>query len=550
MDSEKRLFLAIALSILVLVGFQTYMRKTYKPSIVKQGSGDTVGDTVVAHDNNVLTQNYTTGFTQNAPSDLNTVTAPAKKQTPENLVEIETDLLSVALTDKDASIKSLRLLKFSGKDKSPTELVPDNAETPTFLTLRDTLNDNQGVTWKLKQYTDNVVTYSTTYDDMVVDKTFFLHDDSYVVNLEVSITNTSVAAQQAQFYLIGGAAEASKGHLDRRYIGADCQIGEKVYRRKPSSKEIQGGEVFGGSPLWVSTRGRYFSSVLKPEQSESKAFIAGSNKKNIWAGIMLSPISIESQQTIVRRYTLYAGPNDQQAIASLGLPSKNIISYGALSGIVSVIYKVLKFYYKISGNYGVAILLVSLSISVLLSPLTRKSLRSMKEMQKVQPEVEKIRKEMADNPQKMHKEIMGLYKEHKVNPVGGCFPMLLQFPVFISLYQVMIRSVELKGAQFLWIKDLTEPDAAFKLPVTIPILGNYLHILPILMAAAMFFQQKLSQPKGAEISEQQRMMSTMMPIMMCFIFYNLPSGLVMYWLTNTVTMLILQEVILKARPQK
>ena len=171
----------------------------------------------------------------------------------------------------------------------------------------------------------------------------------------------------------------------------------------------------------------------------------------------------------------------------------------------------------------------------------------MKAMQAIQPETEQIRKAYSDNPQKMNKEIMGLYKKNKINPVGGCLPMLLQLPIFMSLYQVLLRSVALRGAHFLWIKDLAGPDAAFTLPQKLPIIGSHINILPILMAIAMWAQQKISQGGGKEVSEQQKMMATIMPVMFGFIFYNMPSGLVLYWFTNTLFMLLIQEVVLKAR---
>jgi len=134
--------------------------------------------------------------------------------------------------------------------------------------------------------------------------------------------------------------------------------------------------------------------------------------------------------------------------------------------------------------------------------------------------------------------------------MGGCFPILLQMPIFISLYQALIRSIELKGASFLWIKDLSEPDKAFMLPFNLPVLGNYVNILPILMALAMLAQQKMSAPKskaGSDaMQQQQKMMTIFMPVMLGLIFYSLPSGLVLYWFTNTLLMLFHQVRISKS----
>jgi len=162
-------------------------------------------------------------------------------------------------------------------------------------------------------------------------------------------------------------------------------------------------------------------------------------------------------------------------------------------------------------------------------------------MQALQPKVEALRITYKDNPQKLNKEILELYREHKVNPLGGCLPLLLQMPVFFALYQVMIRCVALKGAKLLWIKDLSEPDKLFLLPTNLPVLGNEFNLLPLLMAALMFVQQKASLvSSGSTSEEQQKIMMIVMPIMFGVIFYRMPSGLVLYWFVNSLLMLVYQ----------
>ncbi|MDD2680043.1 MAG: YidC/Oxa1 family membrane protein insertase, partial [Candidatus Omnitrophica bacterium] len=149
-----------------------------------------------------------------------------------------------------------------------------------------------------------------------------------------------------------------------------------------------------------------------------------------------------------------------------------------------------------------------------------------------------LRKQYKDNPQKMNKEIMELYRTHKVNPFGGCLPLILQMPIFFALYNALMRSVALKGAKFLWIKDLSEPDKLFILPVSLPVLSNEFNILPLIMAIGMFFQQKISSAAASGPSaEQQKIMLIVMPVMFGLIFYRMPSGLVLYWLVNSLLML-------------
>lgn len=160
----------------------------------------------------------------------------------------------------------------------------------------------------------------------------------------------------------------------------------------------------------------------------------------------------------------------------------------------------------------------------------------MKEMQLLQPHIEELKCKLKDNPQKLNKEIMELYRQHKVNPFGGCLPLILQMPIFFALYQALMRSIVLKGATFMWIKDLSQPDRLFLFPATIPFIGNEFNLLPIVMAIGMFFQQKVSMSSATVGSnaEQQKMMLILFPIMFGFIFYHMPAGLVLYWLTNSI----------------
>ena len=165
----------------------------------------------------------------------------------------------------------------------------------------------------------------------------------------------------------------------------------------------------------------------------------------------------------------------------------------------------------------------------------------MREMQAIQPKVEELRKQYKDNPQKLNKEIMELYKLHKVNPLGGCLPLLLQMPIFFALYQALMRSIHLRGAPFLWIKDLSSPDRLFVLPTALPFIGSEVNLLPVLMTIGMFIQQKATMATTSSANmEQQKMMMVIFPILFCFIFYHMPSGLVLYWFINSTFMLFFQ----------
>jgi YidC/Oxa1 family membrane protein insertase len=187
-------------------------------------------------------------------------------------------------------------------------------------------------------------------------------------------------------------------------------------------------------------------------------------------------------------------------------------------------------------NYGLAIMLMTIIIRIVFWPLTHKSTQSMKRMQAVQPLMKEIREKFKDNAQKQQQEMMKLYKEHKINPLGGCLPMLIQIPVFIALFVVLRSAIELRFAGFLWIRDLSEAENLFQFGFTVPLVGwSAFNILPILMAVTMAWQQKLTPSTG---DAQQQKIMMIMPVMMLFFFYNFASGLSLYWTTNQVLMIV------------
>jgi len=193
-------------------------------------------------------------------------------------------------------------------------------------------------------------------------------------------------------------------------------------------------------------------------------------------------------------------------------------------------------------NYGIAIMLLTVIIRTLFWPVTHKGTESMRRMQDIQPLMTELREKYKDNPQKQQQEMLALYKEHKVNPLGGCLPMVIQIPVFFALFVVLRSAIELRFAEFLWIRDLSEPENLFQ-----NVLPIGLNILPLVMSATMVWQQKLT-PTTAD--PRQAKMMQFMPIMMLFIFYGFAAGLVLYWTTSQVLMIVQQVVYKKRRAEK
>jgi len=228
----------------------------------------------------------------------------------------------------------------------------------------------------------------------------------------------------------------------------------------------------------------------------------------------------------------FLGPQSFSSLAFFNL--KWIVNYGLFNPIAIMTLKALNFSHHFFKNWGLSIIVLSVLIYLALFPLSAAGFKSMSKMQALQPKIEALKLKYKDDPQKLNRATLELYKKEGVNPLGGCLPMLLQIPVFFAFYQALIRSVEIKGAHFLWIRDLSKPDYFIKLPYSLPLIGNGIHLLPIIMALIMFFQQRLTARKGGTVSEQQKTMAMIIPLIFGFIFYNFPSGLVLYWLINNL----------------
>jgi YidC/Oxa1 family membrane protein insertase len=227
---------------------------------------------------------------------------------------------------------------------------------------------------------------------------------------------------------------------------------------------------------------------------------------------------------------VYYGPMDLNILGKAGHKLPAAVDFGWFDIIAQPLLKCLKFFNRFTHNYGVDIIILTILIKLLFWPLTHKSYVSMQQMKKLQPKMQKIREKYKDDKEKMNQEVMQMYRTHKVNPVGGCLPMILQIPVFFALYRVLYCALAIRHAHFwLWINDLAAPDRLY-VGITIPYLGG-LPVLTLLMGVSMFVQQKMSPTTG---DPRQEKMMLMMPVVFTVFFVNFPSGLGLYWLVNNV----------------
>jgi len=531
---EKRLVIAIGLSLVVLLAFQllTPAKKSYQPAEVP-GAGIPAKEQVIPSESALPAGEM--DFQEKAPSD---------EPVQETLTEIQTETYKLVFSDIGGSLKNISLNEYQKRDKEEI-LVEENDPAKRIFTMHSA--QVSGLDRKrfelVKQ--ENSLEYRLVESGwMEITKRYTFDKSSNHIDLDIIIKNAASRTTPFSYQLIGPSGLVESSEVSgRSLLQADTMIDGKIWKTKAS----KGAQERTGDITWVALKNRYFALILKPFSPPRAVTVKETLEKNILTVLASQNYELSPGGTTEEKYMLYAGPLDDKRIAPLGYEMQKVVEYGFFGGLSKALLSVLSFFYKGTKNWGIAIILLTVLVNAILFPLTYKSFNAMQQMKKIQPHMQKLKELHKDNPQKLNKEMMELYKKHNVNPLGGCLPLLLQMPIFIALYQGLMKSVALKGAHFLWIKDLAQPDAV-ALPFVLPLLGASINILPLLMVGVMVLQQKISQGiTGAgmtdEQASQQRMMMIMMPLLFGFLFYKMPSGLVLYWLTNTILMTAEQSFI-------
>ncbi len=316
--------------------------------------------------------------------------------------------------------------------------------------------------------------------------------------------------------------------LDQRYQEIFYSRDQEIKRTPPKKvkeEEIENVEFAGA-------RDRYYCAALVNNQYDVQLV---KDEEVVHVYLEAPPEHVD----------LFIGPQTIKSLEPFGL--QGVVNYGFFHAIGMLMIKVLYFFYFFTHSWGISIICFAIFIYLVLFPFTSKSTKAMRRMQEVQPEIEELKKKYSDNPQKMQKETIGLYRKYKINPLGGCLPLFFQLPIFIALYQVLFRFTELKGAEFLWIKDLASPDHFLKLPFPPPI--NYLNLLPILIVIVGLTQQRITTA-GSSSSQQQKSIGLFFSVFLGVIFYNFPSALVLYWFVQNLLSLIYQAKITRSSTLK
>ncbi len=523
---EKRILTALALSFLVIVIFQKMFPQPVatKPQQATQ-----------------VTQNKSVINTTQDAVVNQVVSEPEWKETDK---EIQTDKLILVFSNKGGVLKEVLMKDYQNQALVKT----DRAEDSIFAITGSNISRNlDTVKYDIKE-SRNTLTF--TYDDPAsqtrVIKTYSYYPDQDFIDAIIRIENISGTSQAVNYDIVGPAGiQAATKLSDKRFIEANADLDGK-FMRKTNIKNLK--ETFKGIVSWVALKNKYFTVAVKPPKDVDAFFIQKVGDK-LLLGTTTKPVILNAGSALEDHYRLYMGPITSTRLKGAEMGIENIENYGIFGFISSFLLSVLRFVNSGVRNWGISIIIVTILINIVLFPLTKKSFLSMQKMQEIQPHMEKLRELHKDNPQKLNKEVMELYRTYNVNPLGGCFQMFLQLPIFIAFYQALMHSIELKNAGFLWIKDLSMPDAIWKFPAPLPFLGDNLNLLPILTLILMVVQQKVATGKASnsndEMAKQQRMMTTIFPLFFGVILYNFPSGLVLYWLTNSILMTTEQAMLKK-----
>jgi len=472
----------------------------------------------------------------------------------EKTIHVSTDKYDVELTNYGAQVKQLTY-----KARNVKLVVPQGKNSTGYLDFAISLNNEdflQGsslskTNWSFQKDANGKIRFFTTIlingNPVKIEKIFHFSDNKYFFNLEYKISNTgseNVTFQNDTIIIspgdmLGPALDFSNVYNQLSsifYLNEDFNKGSKQGGFFSSNDDL-GRET--GNVGWFGIMSRYFLIIMIPDGFTGNGIIYDRRENTGYrTGVLINTNVLRAGTAITRSFRVYVGEKNKDFLAAV---ERSLIDAADISKWIEPIrYFVLWCLLSINryiGNIGWSLVIFSLLTKIVFTPLTMKSMDSMKRLQKLTPKLNELKAKYKDKPEVMQREMMKLYKENKVNPLGGCFPLLLQMPFFFALYSALIDSIDLWNASYIfWIRDLSMPDTIAT------IAGFNINILPIIMTATSFIQQKMS---SVETGPQQKMMIMIMPVVLLFIFWNMPSGLVLYWSLQNIFQIVHQLIINK-----
>ena len=463
---------------------------------------------------------------------------PAAPRVAEARAVLESDAMRAELSSHEGGLAALVLKnrqydeRAPGKQAVPLDLVSTRAKKNR--PLRTSFPGNAaGIPAELEmkpgRATDREVVWHWENERVRLEKKVSALPEQFALGLEVVVQNkTEVAlplSLRTSLYALATGESSSGGFMQPppNVRAALCHTKGKLEDATPD-KLAQGPFQHSEELRWAGIGDKFFLQALVPlGPGKPRCEGTSDRESGVIEAALEEGISVAAGATESRRYVVFMGPKIVSALDALRPGGQDpllgdAVNYGWLSPISRALLQMLLFFERMFGNWGIAIILLTVLVKLVTLPFTQKSMRSMKAMARLKPELERLKKQFGDDKARLNQEMMALYKQKGINPLGGCLPMVIQMPVWFALYSTLGNAVELYHSRFLWLRDLTQPDPFF--------------VIPVVMGAFMFIQQKTA-PQPAD-SEQQKMLLYIMPVMFTFMSLWFPAGLTVYILTNTL----------------
>ncbi len=481
---------------------------------------------------------------------------PALIERMPKTIKVTSPLYTAHFSEKGAKITQFSLTKYKETvmpDSPPKELISNTLSDGTVLSgtaggsisgLTQAVFSASAEEISAQRQPEKLSFIWLSPEGIEIEKSFLFSPDTYAIGLTVTIRNRSARAVQESVTLslkdIAPPEDSNYG-----FEGPSALLNDSLEQIK--LKSLKDKTVYTGKLRWLALESRYFMSAVLPAASEDASMnLSLSADGKILESRYIRPLaSIQPGGQSVSEFTLFFGPKSLNVLRQLNNSLEKAINFGMFDILAKPCLWLMNYLYGFIPNYGVAIIILTLLVKLVLWPLGNKSYKSMNDMKKLQPYMTEIREKYKDDKAKMNQEIMNLYKTYKINPMGGCLPMIVQIPVFFALYRMLYEAIELRHAPFFgWINDLSAPDRLFQFGFSIPFMQPPygIPVLTLIMGGTMFLQQKMSPPPG---DPAQAKMMMFMPLIFTVIFINFSSGLVLYWLINNILSIAQQYYISK-----
>ena len=482
------------------------------------------------------------------PSYRESIKPQDNKSLPSQTINIKTNLYELELSNKNGgSFVSYSLYKYKDHNGNLVNLIDAlNSDNLTlgFVSVdgdQISLNRNWSTFNTPRSITVNndkkTLKFSTVYQGKTLQKIFTFYPDKYNIDVDIVFDDPSSFISRNQYTLgwSGGLPPTEKNTSnDFQFFEGFASLGGEHMGTKPKKGKLS-EENQKGSTLWSAIKTKYFISAIVPEQAGIAARVESEliEKRPVYS----TEITQTTSSTNI--FTVYLGPLDYNNLKEFGVDLESNVDLGwaLFRPIGQLISWLLSKMYAIIPNYGLVVIVFAFLIKLLLNPLTVKTFESTRKMQSLAPEINKIKEKYKNDPQKMSRAQMELYKSSGANPMGGCLPMLIQMPILVSVFSIFRSKIEFRGAPFFgWISDLSVPDTLVEFG------GFPINILPVLMGSTMFIQQKMMAAPNADAN--QKTMMYVMNVFFLFLFYSFPSGLNLYYFVFNLLSIIQQKYLI------